>query len=214
MLKRTNTLGPGDRFALWLQGCEKSCPKCMSPTSRDINGGTLVSVDGLVQTVLSEIDLEGITISGGEPFLQFSSLKDFLQQLRGKSSLGIIIYTGYYLKELYEQNNPEINEIIDSLSDIIIDGPYIDDLNDGKSLRGSSNQTVHWTSKRYADIADLVYNQPERKCEIRFNNKEAFLAGIPDANGYKMWLDIFESNGCNKHFANSSNMNKIDSYGG
>ncbi len=191
ILNRTKVLGPGERFALWLQGCEKDCKDCMSLSSRNPDAGTTLSVDSLLHKILSEKNIEGITISGGEPFLQFAALHNLLQQLREKSTLSVIIYTGYYLSELREKNSSEINDIIDKYSDIIIDGPYIDSLNDGKSLRGSSNQTVYFLSSRYKENIPSVYEQDDRKCEIHYNSEEAFLVGIPDKKGYQTWRNIF-----------------------
>jgi len=190
-INRTKVLGPGERFALWLQGCEKNCVGCMSLSSRNIDAGTLLSVDSLLVKILQENNIEGVTISGGEPFLQFKALHNLLRKLREKSSFGIIIYTGYYLAELHNMNVPEIDDIIAKYSDIIIDGPYIDELNDGKSLRGSSNQTVHFLSSRYKDSASSVYVQDDRKYEIHYNSEEAFLVGIPDKKGYQTWRSIF-----------------------
>jgi len=195
IVKRTTVLGPGERFALWLQGCEKNCPSCMSSSARDKRGGTLIRVSEILQSILSEKGLEGITISGGEPFLQYRALYNFLKQLREQSRLGVILYTGYYLDELRGMNNPEIHAITAKLSDIIIDGPYLEELSDGKPLRGSSNQTIHLTSKRYARIYPDIYGQPGRKCEIHLNNKEAFLVGIPDEHGYKVWQNIIAAVG-------------------
>ena len=189
-LNRTKVLGPGERFALWLQGCKKNCEGCMSPSSRNLNAGRLASVDSLVNTILEEKNIEGVTISGGEPFLQFKALHNLLRQLREKSPLSVIIYTGYYLAELRDMNVPEINEIIDKYSDVIIDGPYIDTLNDGKSLRGSSNQTVHFLSSCYKGEAS-IYGQDDRKYEIHYSSEEAFLVGIPDKKGYQTWRGIF-----------------------
>ena len=193
ILKKTTSLGPGERFALWLQGCEKNCPGCMSPSSRGLSGGTAKPIEKIAEIILAETGIEGVTISGGEPFLQYRALRRLLTSIREKSGLGVIIYTGYYFDELLKMKIPEIDEILGNLSDVIIDGPYVPDLNDGKSLRGSSNQTINLTSPRYKEIADTLYGRSDRKCEIRLNGKEAFLVGIPDNNAYKMWKQIFEA---------------------
>ena len=192
-MNKTKVLGPGDRFALWVQGCEKNCEGCMSQSSRDLTAGKQLSVESLVKTIVAEKDIEGITISGGEPFLQNKALYNLLHQLRESSLLGVIIYTGYYLSELKEKNEPEINDIINKYSDIIIDGPYDEALNDGKSLRGSSNQTVHFLTDRYKEFVSSIYEQTDRKYEIHYNSEEAFLVGIPDRKGYQAWRGIFTS---------------------
>ena len=54
----------------------------------------------------------------------------------------ILIYTGFLLDELLERRDERINRIIE-LSAAIVDGPYIDKLNDGIGIRGSSNQKLH-----------------------------------------------------------------------
>jgi len=163
----------------------------MTPSSQDLNGGTLVLIEELAKLILNEKNLEGITVSGGEPFIQAKPLHAFLRIIREQSTNGIIVYTGYYLEELLDMNMNEINEIIYLYSDLIIDGPYINELNDNKSLRGSSNQNIHLTSNRYIDTVNMVYNQPKRKAEIYLNNEEALLVGIPDIKSYELWKTVF-----------------------
>ena len=195
IVNKTVALGPGERFALWLQGCEKNCQECMSPSSKDLSGGMIKSIDEIAEMIFAEKGIEGVTISGGEPFLQHSGLHALLMLIRGKTDLGIIIYTGYYLDELFEMKIPEIDMIVSELSDLIIDGPYVPELNDGKSLRGSSNQNVNLVSPRYREIASTFYDHSDRKCEIHLYEREAFLVGIPDYNAYDMWLRIMETHG-------------------
>ena len=71
--RSTTALGPGNRAAIWFQGCMRSCKGCMSPDSRPLNGGTEWIVDKLVGDICAIENIEGITISGGEPFLQIDS---------------------------------------------------------------------------------------------------------------------------------------------
>lgn len=52
----------------------------MSPETRSLNGGYMVYIDKLVELLLNIKDIEGITISGGEPFLQIESLYLLLQR--------------------------------------------------------------------------------------------------------------------------------------
>ena len=193
VLDQTTSLGPGKRYALWLQGCHKRCPNCMTPASRDLDGGQMLDVSVIATKILLQKEIEGITISGGEPFLQPEGLCELLQLIRSQSDLSIIIYTGYYISELREWKNHFVDEILDHHTDILIDGPYIQELNDGGSLRGSKNQTVYALSPRYRDIVTGLYGQPERHCEIHLNQNEALLVGIPDENGYKMWRLVFRA---------------------
>ena len=180
------TLGPGTRFVVWLQGCNRRCKGCMSPESRPIDGGTLISVEYLVNEICSVNDIEGVTISGGEPFLQTEALHELLAGLRKKSNLGVIIYTGFTLDELHGLNNPLIENIISSLSDIIIDGEYIEDLNDGTSLKGSANQVVHYITDRYLPFQD-IYEGTSRNVEVFVEDGEAFLVGVPNKETLESW---------------------------
>ncbi|MDR2752458.1 MAG: radical SAM protein [Clostridiales bacterium] len=183
-------MGPGERYALWLQGCSRNCPGCMTPESQPLDGGRLISVDELAKEILAT-QAEGVTVSGGEPFLQAAPLLSLLKAIRQESDKSVIIYTGYYLKDLIDLGNPDIDEILGTAADILIDGPFVEALNDGGSLRGSSNQTAHALTERYRDVIDEIYGQPRRRCEIRFNENEALLVGVPDSKSYDAWRAIF-----------------------
>jgi pyruvate formate lyase activating enzyme len=62
-------LGPGVRYALWVQGCPRRCPGCVAENAWDPDGGERIPVDALaVEIALS--GAEGLTVSGGEPMLQ------------------------------------------------------------------------------------------------------------------------------------------------
>ena len=186
MIPQTTTLGPGVRAAIWLQGCLRQCRGCMSPDSRAMNEGTMISVDELANRICSIEGIEGITKSGGEPFLQPKPLCRFLSILREKTSLGVIIYTGFTLEELRELRDPFIDRIITELSDMIIDGEYIDELNDGKALKGSANQKVNYITERYLPYQAL-YEEERRNAQVFVSDGEAFFVGIPDRNTFETW---------------------------
>lgn len=192
-IKETSTLGPGKRFALWFQGCERKCIDCMSPSATDMQKGFLISIDAIADEIYSCLQIEGVTISGGEPFLQYEGLYELLTRIKSNTSLGVIIYTGYYLGELQNKQIPEINTIINELTDMIIDGPFIKELNDGMSLRGSSNQGIHLLSNRYKDLYADYYNRPERKIEIHLSYNELLLVGIPDDKSFAMWNKAYDN---------------------
>lgn len=190
----TKVLGPETRTAIWFQGCNKNCKGCMSQSTRDINGGKTVDINRLCESFINLDDIEGITLSGGEVFLQIDALYELLKMVRNKSKLGVIIYTGFYIKELKEMNNPKVDEILNGLADIIIDGPYIDELNDGKSLKGSSNQTVNYITDRYVNYKDM-YDSDNRNAELYVNEKDLFFVGIPDRKTLESWNKISDKLG-------------------
>ena len=179
MILHTNVLGPEVRTAIWFQGCNKNCKGCMSQSTKDVSGGKLVDIEDLCESFIVLDDIEGITISGGEVFLQIDALYKLLKIVRSKSNLGIIIYTGFYIKELEAMGNPKVDEILNGLADMIIDGPYVEELNDGKSLRGSSNQTVNYITDRYKKYNDM-YESDKRNTELYVRENELFFVGVPD----------------------------------
>ena len=186
MVLHTKVLGPGNRAAIWLQGCKKRCKGCMSPASRPLDGGLPVSVSAIVKELSGLADIEGVTISGGEPFLQAEALCSLLQIIHDELHLGIIIYTGYTLDELHGMQNPWIERILSSFADLVIDGEYVDELNDGGALRGSSNQGIHFMSSRYISHAEL-YGGKSRNTEVVASNKDFFFIGIPAKETLSEW---------------------------
>jgi anaerobic ribonucleoside-triphosphate reductase activating protein len=181
---KTETLGPGHRYALWVQGCPFKCQGCMTPNSLDQNLGEIVPIQTIVNEILEQEEIEGITISGGEPFMQASALSNLIDQVKSIKNLGIIVYTGYTLEMIKKTINNQVNHPFDLLLkriDLLIDGPYIEHLNDGLSLRGSSNQKVHMLSIRYQNQLSM-YGQVGRKVEMIANRFQIDMIGIPTSN--------------------------------
>lgn len=189
MVRHTNVLGPGNRCAIWFQGCSRKCTGCMSPSTQKLAGGTLIPIDRLITEVLSIDGIEGITISGGEPFLQIEALYELLSTLKMQSSLSVIIYTGFTIEELHSMNNSKVESILAKFTDVLIDGEYIEELNDGVALRGSSNQKVYFLTDRYIDFK-LLYESTYRNTEVVVSKNEIFFIGIPKKQTLNDWLDV------------------------
>lgn len=175
----TEVLGPGKRFAIWVQGCNRHCKGCIAPDTWNIEDGIEISVDELANEVINAPNIEGITISGGEPFLQQDPLCELIRIVRNQRDLGVIIYTGYSHKEI-------VNTKLASMADIIIDGEYIQEQNDDMSLRGSSNQNVICVTDRYSSIITEHYGKQGRKIEMLMDGGIPKMIGIPSKNIAKM----------------------------
>ena len=188
-IEKADTLGPGMRCCVWFQGCCRNCKGCMTPESQSVDGGFSIEVDELVENILSTDSIEGITVSGGEPFCQSKALFELLKAIKAKSDLGVIIYTGYYLDELKDMNLTEVDEIITSLADLIVDGPYIEALNDNKSMRGSANQNFHFITSRYQEQAD-TFGVLGRKVAIQVRENKVDLVGIPGKSVLEKWKTV------------------------
>lgn len=173
--KCITTLGPYKRFGIWVQGCHRNCDGCVAKISHDPAQGKLVDTGALSWEIIVS-DVEGLTISGGEPFLQAEALVELIRKIKLMKDVGVIIYTGYLLEEAAEL--PGGKELLE-LTDLLIDGPYIKELDDGKSLRGSSNQRVIALSERYADQLHL-YGAEGRDTESFVHSSIINIVGIPN----------------------------------
>ena len=131
--------GPGIRAAVFTQGCTHGCPGCHNPQTHDINGGYLTTIQEILDVIDKNPLLDGVTFTGGEPFLQAESLFLLAREIK-KRGLSLMIYTGFLWEELID--NPDYFRLI-RLADIVVDGPFIEA---GKShellYKGSQNQRV------------------------------------------------------------------------
>lgn len=168
----SEVLGPYKRFIVWVQGCKRRCKGCIAKDSWSLDGGELVEVDTIVQQILRQENIEGITISGGEPFLQQDALCELISKVRAHKDIGVIIYTGMKYNEIE-------NTALAHSADLIIDGEYVEELNDNKSLRGSSNQNVLCLTERYKDIVSEYYGKQGRKIELILADGITRMIGIP-----------------------------------
>lgn len=156
ILPRSRANGPGVRMTLWFQGCTLGCVGCFNPETHSSEPKVLMSVDDLVARVVAEQgEIEGISISGGEPLQQAEGLLKLVSQVR-TAELSVLLFSGYDLTEI--QALPLGPEILAGL-DVLIAGRYDDRLHLAQSLRGSSNQQIHLLTDRYS-MADVERTPP------------------------------------------------------
>ena len=161
-LNRSEVNGPGCRAVVWVQGCWRECPDCFNPASWSLAVNQLVSVEELAERILSEPANQGVTFSGGEPFLQATALADLARQVKA-AGLNVMSFTGYTLSELRSPSAPEgVEDLLDQL-DILIDGPYVSALVIHKpdSPVSSRNQRLHIFNPAFADKIDWASDQTE-----------------------------------------------------
>jgi len=137
--------GPGLRAVVWFQGCSLACPGCFNPATHSRRGGEEVETEQLAEAIMAQPGIEGVTVSGGEPFEQPEAVLDVAQRLRG-AGLGVLVFSGYTLEQIRSMPlGPAILERVDA----VIDGPYARDLHAGRGLLGSANQRVHLLTSRH-----------------------------------------------------------------
>jgi len=141
--------GPGRRSVLQLMGCTLRCPGCHTPETHPVDGGVLISVAEVVDLLLDPEGhpRDGVTVLGGEPFLQHENLSLLLRELKERG-LHVTLYSGYTLEELRARPEPSVREAL-VLADILIDGRFIASLARGAGeWRGSTNQRVIYAPGR------------------------------------------------------------------
>jgi anaerobic ribonucleoside-triphosphate reductase activating protein len=144
--------GPGRRAVVWVQGCTLGCPGCFNPETHIFADGEMVSIDDLFERLLKlGAAIEGVTVSGGEPFQQRSALLGLLRRIRAETPLSVLVFTGYSWEEV--QRMPEAAELMSAI-DVLIAGRYDQTERLARSLRGSTNKSVHLLTRRYS-AADL-----------------------------------------------------------
>ena len=143
ILYPVKVLGPGDRIGLWLCGCSRKCKGCSNPelwAKRPEYEITPDEVFSLIQKISSSHQVDGFTISGGEPMDQPEDLASLLSLIKPISE-DTLVYTGYRLEELQAKDDQATKIALDSIA-VLIDGPYMEEQNDNSLLRGSSNQRI------------------------------------------------------------------------
>ena len=138
---RSRANGPGTRFVIWLQGCTLGCPGCFNPATHPAAGGEQVEVDALLARIPAGVD--GLTLSGGEPFEQPEAACALLAGARARG-LSTLAFSGFTIEELRERAPAALG-----LLDVLVDGRYLARERLGAGLRGSSNQRIHLLSERH-----------------------------------------------------------------
>lgn len=131
--------GPGVRLVVFTQGCSHSCPGCHNPETHDFAGGYDIDIEDILSKVKENPLLDGITLSGGDPFEQAEACSELARRAK-EQGYNIVAYTGYTLEKLL-RNKKHINLL--EYIDILIDGRFeIDKLDLTLPFRGSSNQRI------------------------------------------------------------------------
>ena len=86
--------GPGFRFTIFTQGCPHHCEGCHNPHTHDFTGGEDADTQELIARFKSNPLLDGITLSGGEPFCQAKPLVEVAKEAH-VAGLTVIAFTGF-----------------------------------------------------------------------------------------------------------------------
>ena len=137
--------GEGIRCSIYLSGCLFACKECFNESIQNFNAGQLYTKeieDQIIQD-LNNSYVQGLTILGGEPFLNTQVAKSLAKRVRDEfgSTKDIWVYSGYTYEQLL--NGSEDKKELLRLCDVLVDGPFMIFLKDlSLRFRGSSNQRI------------------------------------------------------------------------
>ena len=137
ILYPVEVLGPGKRIGIWFCGCSHGCKGCSNPELWQRQEKYKISIDSVLKLICQISDanpVDGFTITGGDPMEQAEELSMLLEQLKLIND-DVLVYTGFEIEELSEKQLKNVS--------VLIDGKYVEELNDNSLLRGSSNQRIH-----------------------------------------------------------------------
>jgi len=133
--------GPGLRLTVFAQGCVHACPDCQNPETHARNGGQERSLEELYALLTKNRLTEGLTLSGGEPFLQARDCT-LLAKAAHEQGLNVWTYTGYRYEKLIVEGNLDWDALLQE-TDVLVDGPYIAAEREyALRFRGSRNQRL------------------------------------------------------------------------
>jgi anaerobic ribonucleoside-triphosphate reductase activating protein len=193
-------LGPGRRIGIWLQGCSIGCPACVSQdtwardTAREMEVATLLA---WCRRVVAD-GVDGITLSGGEPFDQARALTALLKALHGwrqrsGRDFDILCYSGYPLETLRRKHAGIL-----TLLDAVIPEPYVDGLPLAHVWRGSANQPLVPLSPRgaarYAGYL-AVPAEEGRRMQVAADGGRLWFIGIPQRGDMAALEDLCRQRG-------------------
>lgn len=174
-------LGPGVRAVVWFHGCSRQCPGCIAKEMNEQEDVQRCTPEELYAWLAQIQGIEGVTLSGGEPLEQDAAdMLRLLQLIRAdERGLSVLVFTGGLLEEI--QANHSLVALLPYI-DVLVDGPFVQELNDGRGLRGSSNQRVHCLTERYRPLERLLTEQPMREIEVELTEAgQLEMSGIPQA---------------------------------
>lgn len=146
--------GLGWRAVLFVSGCPHNCPGCHNKVAQDYNYGKKFNKQEIIDRIMDNSILKGITISGGEPLCKenIPEVLDFIKEVKAKRpNFNIWCYTGYTLEQLEQRNDETTNKCLSEI-DVLVDGRFVEARKDPNlRFRGSSNQRIIDIHKSFAE---------------------------------------------------------------
>ena len=135
--------GPGFRLTVFTQGCPHNCPGCHNPETHDFGGGHVSDTDKIIALMQDNPLLDGITLSGGDPFCQ-SAACAVLAEAAHANGLNVWAYSGWTFEELLGKAGHDSSiMLLLKNTDVLVDGRFVlSERTLELRFRGSRNQRL------------------------------------------------------------------------
>lgn len=154
--------GEGVRCSLYVSGCLFACPGCYNVASQNFHYGRPYTKDLEDQIIsdLSQSYVQGLTLLGGEPFLNTPVCLQLVKRVRKEfgDTKDIWSWSGYYFEELLEETRDKLELL--NMIDVLVDGRFDVTLKDlTLQFRGSSNQRIIDVQKSLKVKAPVIWER-------------------------------------------------------
>lgn len=136
--------GEGFRNVLFISGCKHYCEGCHNPSTWSFTRGEPFTLEKQIQFI-QECErnplIDGITLSGGDPFFSALEVIEFVKLYKSKlPGHTIWIYSGFTYEEILKDATKK--QLLD-LCDVLVDGKFDKNCQYPlKPFRGSANQRI------------------------------------------------------------------------
>jgi len=151
--------GEGIRMAFFFQGCKHGCAGCHNEHTWDAKGGHAISIKDLerkIDSTLGDKLYDGITFTGGEPFEQAEQAAHLASYSKAKN-INVWVYSGYTYEQLWaiaDQEEGIWHKKLLENTDVLVDGPFIENLRTRAPFKGSSSQFKGSSNQRVIELKD------------------------------------------------------------
>ena len=170
------SLGPGRRIGVWVQGCTIGCVGCVSTDTWKADQSFTTTTTQILERckALASGTVEGITISGGEPFQQPEALAALVAAMRRQwPAADVLVYSGLPLEVLRRDH-----ESVLAGCDAVISDPFDIRRAPGEAWCGSSNQRLTLLTdlgrRRYRAASEST-----RRLQVSVEADGVWFIGVP-----------------------------------
>ncbi|RLV15990.1 anaerobic ribonucleoside-triphosphate reductase activating protein [Streptococcus iniae] len=153
--------GEGVRNSLYVSGCMFHCKGCYNAATWSFNAGIPYTeeLENQIMADLAKPYVQGLTLLGGEPFLNTEILLPLVKRIRRElPEKDIWSWTGYTWEEMMLETDDKLELL--ALIDILVDGRFdISKKNLMLQFRGSSNQRIIDVQKSLAANKVVIWDK-------------------------------------------------------